>query len=305
MKRPEPLIIRPPSEWRSLLIRSTRGCNWNRCKFCGIYPALGEPEYSIRPVEDVKQDVDWYAEYMDGLHTAFIGDADPLSRPLEESIEVIKYLRDKMPHLHRVTAYARSSTIYKLGLDNLILLKNAGLDRIHAGLESGNKEVLKFHKKGQSPKLITRTGQWIKQAGIELSYYVLLGLGGVDSWKTHIDDSAALINQTNPDFIRIRRLWIYGGNFGLPSKESPLWPEIRAGTFNPQTPEGTILELKRLIEHLEGIHSEIICDHANNYIFIKGTFPEDKQVMLDDINMFLNLPEKKRNEHYQKIGSEI
>ena len=29
--------IRPPSEAQSLLIRVTRGCHWNKCKFCGLY----------------------------------------------------------------------------------------------------------------------------------------------------------------------------------------------------------------------------------------------------------------------------
>lgn len=29
--------IRPPSESKSLLIRVTRGCHWNKCYFCGLY----------------------------------------------------------------------------------------------------------------------------------------------------------------------------------------------------------------------------------------------------------------------------
>ncbi len=303
--RPEPLIIRPPSEWRSMLIRSTRGCNWNRCKFCGIYTALGEPEYSIRPVEDVKQDIDWFAGNMRGLTTAFIGDADPLSRPFEESVEIIKYLRDQIPALKRVTIYARSSTIFKLGEEKLCLLREAGLDRIHTGLETGSAELLKFHKKGQSPKLLLRTGLWIKKAGLELSYYVLLGLGGIDRWKEHIDATAAILNQTDPDFIRLRRLWIYRGDIGLPNIESPLWHDIKNGSFKPQTPEGTVLELQRLIERLNGIHSTVVCDHSNNYFQVRGTLPDDRERMLHEINTFLHLPEKTRNLHYEMIGSEI
>lgn len=303
--RPEQLIIRPPSEWRSILIRSTRGCNWNRCKFCGIYTALGEPEYSIRPVEDVKQDIDWYAEHQSNLDTAFLGDADPLSRPFDESIEILRYLRERIPHLKRVSAYARSSTLFKSGYNNLKQLKEAGLDRIHTGLESGNKEILKFQIKGQSPKLLVQTGQWIKQAGLELSYYVLLGLGGSDKWKPHIEDSAGILNQTDPDFIRIRRLWIYRGNRGLPDNESPLWKDIRSGTFKPQTPEGTVIELKSLIEQLDGIHSTIVCDHSNNYLRVKGTLPDDKQNMLDEIDEFLHMPEETRKMHYEMVGSEI
>lgn len=288
-----------------MLIRSTRGCHWNRCKFCGIYPALGEPEYTIRPIEDVKQDIDWYAEHMQHFDTAFIGDSDPLTRPLQESVEIVNYLRVTIPDLKRVTAYARSSTIYKMKMNSLKQLKLAGLDRLHIGLESGNRDILRFQCKGQSPTVILQTGQWIKEVGIELSYYVLLGLGGVNNWKVHIDDTSKILNQIDPDFIRIRRLWIYGGDTGLPNVESPLLKDIREGTFKPQTPEGTVMELKRLVEHLEGIHSNFLCDHTNNYVQIRGQFPDDKSAMLIEIDNFLNLPDEARLMHYEQVGSGI
>jgi histone acetyltransferase (RNA polymerase elongator complex component) len=189
--------------------------------------------------------------------------------------------------------------------ESLSSLKQAGLDRLHIGLESGNRDILRFQCKGQSPKVILQTGQWIKEAGIELSYYVLLGLGGADNWKAHIDDTAEILNKVDPEFIRIRRLWIYGGDTGLPSMESPLWKNIREETFKPQTPEGTVLELRRLVEHLEGIHSNFLCDHTNNYIQITGKFPEDKSNMLAEIDSFLSLPEEARVMHYEQAGSGI
>ncbi len=266
---------------------------------------MGEPEYSIRPVEEVQRDIDWYAEHAMHLDTAFLGDADPLSRPIDESLEIIKYLREKNPQLKRVTAYARSSTLYKLGYENSTLLRQAGLDRVHTGLESGNRDVLKFQRKGQSAKIILQSGQWIKQAGIELSYYVLLGLGGADNWEKHIDDTALIINQTDPEFIRLRRLWIYKGDYGATDKQCPLWEDIVNNSFIPQTPEGTVLELKRLIEQLEGVNSMILCDHANNYIRINGKIPEDKATMINEIETFLKLPQQTRKRHYKIVGSEI
>lgn len=87
-KQPESLIIRPPSEWRSVLVRVTRGCHWNQCRFCGIYPALGEPDFSVRTVSEVKQDIDWLRARISKATTAFLGDADPLQIGLDPFIEI-------------------------------------------------------------------------------------------------------------------------------------------------------------------------------------------------------------------------
>ena len=303
--RPEQLTIRPPSEWRSLLVRSTRGCNWNRCKFCGVYGALGQPDFSIRPIDDVKRDIDWYGHSTDGFDTAFIGDADPLCRPVEESIAIIEYLKKQLPHITRITAYARVGTLYRLKSDGLKRLAAAGLSRVHIGLESGDLATLKFHCKGQSPKLIIAATQWAKEAGIEISFYVLLGLGGSDRWKEHIDGTAAVINVVDPEFIRLRRIWLFGTESSQTAAENPLWAEIRAGRFLQQTSEGTVLELRRLIEALSGIHSHLVCDHANNYLPVEGDFPNDKSRMLAEIDAFLALPRPERERHYQEVRSRI
>ena len=46
--------IRPPSEAKSLLIRVTRNCPWNKCAFCHTYR---DTKFQIRSVQDVKADI--------------------------------------------------------------------------------------------------------------------------------------------------------------------------------------------------------------------------------------------------------
>ncbi len=46
--------IRPPSEARSLLIRLTRNCSWNKCLFCGVYKGT---QFSRRSRKEIKADI--------------------------------------------------------------------------------------------------------------------------------------------------------------------------------------------------------------------------------------------------------
>ncbi len=305
MFMPELLVIRPPSEWRSALIRSTRGCNWNRCKFCGVYPALGEPEFSVRPVEDVMRDIDWYAEHRNGAIHAFIGDADPLCRPLDESVQIISHAKKRLPSLERITAYARAGTLFRIGSGGIRHLAAAGLSRCHLGLESGDLRTLKFHMKGQSPKIVIQATRWAREAGIEISMYVLLGLGGVTRWREHIDGTVEVINAASPEFIRMRRIWLFTSDTSGTSTACPLWNDMRSGRFEQQTPEGTVLELRRLIAAIGDVRSHLVCDHANNYLSVEGDFPADRERMLAEIDAFLALPGETRERHYRETGSMI
>jgi hypothetical protein len=302
---PESLIIRPPSEYRSLLVRLTRGCRWNRCRFCGLYPHLGEPVFSRRTVAEVKHDIDLLARRHPKPETVFFGDADPLQIGLEEFIETAHYLRSVLP-VSRLTAYARTSTLWRLKKEGIAALARAGLDRVHIGLESGDAKTLHFHRKGQSPKMVRETAAWLHEASIEISFYVLLGLGGRDNWQRHILATAGVINETKPEFVRIRRLWLYENDPVFSGPECPLLQEIRAGSFTPQTPEGTVLELQLLLEKLDSsLATFFACDHQNNYVNVSGMIRDDREEMLALVEEFLALPAEKRKKHYRAVGSRI
>lgn len=302
---PEQLVIRPPSEWRSLLVRVTRGCQWNRCRFCGIYAALGEPEFSSRAVEEVKRDIDTYCERCDGFETAFLGDADPIAIGLEPFLSILRHLGSRFPELTRTTCYARASTLRDLGEAGIRSLADAGLTRVHVGLESGDRDLLRYHRKGQRPETVIDAGRWCRSAGIEVSLYVLLGMGGRDRWTAHIDHSADVINAVNPGFVRLRRIWLYGLEDDA-LHECPLHEDIRRGIFVPQTPEGTVVELRRLIQGIDVSPSTLlICDHANNYVRVEGRIPGDRDRLLAETDAFLALPEAERLSRYESIGSRI
>jgi radical SAM superfamily enzyme YgiQ (UPF0313 family) len=297
MHEPEQLVIRPPSEARSLLVRLTRGCDWNRCLFCGIYDLFGTP-YSTRTASEVKLDIDALAERHSGwFKTAFLGDANPLSMPAEDLVDILRHLKQKFPAIMRVTAYGRASSIWKKTDEELKAIRASGLDRLHIGMESGSDEVLRLQKKGTSSKQLIETGQRAKAAGFEVSFYLLLGLGGQALSKDHVQGSARVINEALPDFVRVRRLWVHPA--------SRLNSLIEAGEFIEQTPEGTVIELRDILSGLTCSGTHFTCDHANNYIQVHGELMKDKPAMLGVIDNLLKLPESERNRHYESMPSVI
>jgi len=297
MHMPEQLVIRPPSEAKSLLVRVVRGCNWNRCNFCGICDLFGTP-YSTREKDEVIRDIDaLYEMYGDIFRTAFLGDANPLDLDAGFLADVLRHLRRKFPRLERVTAYGRASSLSRKTAEELSLIHEAGLDRVHVGLESGSNRVLKFQMKGTSHRQLIDAGKKAMASGMELSYYFLLGLGGQDLWEEHVNESAAVFNEVKPHFIRVRRLFIH--------PLSRLSGKIQAGEFREQTPEGTVRELRGLIAGLDSEGTTFTCDHANNYLQVHGRLNADKSRMLEFIDSFLGLPEGERIAYYRSIPSVI
>ena len=302
---PEELIIRPPSEAGSVLVRLVRGCAWNRCLFCGQYPFFGEPAFSTRTVGEVKRDISLLREAWPAARTAFMGDADPMIVPLDEGLEIVRAIREAWPGLERLTCYARATTLWKKGPEALRRLAGAGLTRVHVGLESGDLATLRFHRKGQNPRVLIESGRWIREAGLELSFYVLLGLGGADRWKEHVDGTAEVINAVDPEFVRVRRLWLYRGGEQGAGPECPLWNEVRTGRFRPQSAEGTVLELRRLLAAFAGVSSFFTCDHANNYVRVEGRLMAERDAMLEVVDGFLALPPDERERRYDFVGSRL
>jgi radical SAM superfamily enzyme YgiQ (UPF0313 family) len=184
--------------------------------------------------------------------------------------------------LERITVYGSSQYIFKKGKDGLKRLAEAGLSRIHVGLESGDDTILKRIKKGTNSRQQIETGNWVMEAGIELSMYVILGIGGQERSLPHAKETAAVLNQIEPDFIRLRTY--------LPKINTPLLEEIQNGTFKMLGPHDILKETATLIEGLT-VASYLTSDHYTNYINLDGRLPEEKTRFLELIQVALKRDE--------------
>lgn len=318
--------IRPPSEAKSLLIRVTRNCPWNKCKFCGLYKGT---KFSIRPKEHVIKDIDlvkrWTdlfqaAEdvdaqtrksmiddlkrelgeeqlflyrsalhwYQNGMKSVFLQDSNSLVIKADDLIEIITHLKKRFPGIERITSYARSETVVRISDEDLKRITEAGLDRIHIGMETGSDTILQLVRKGTTKAKQILAGQKIKKAGMELSEYYMPGLGGHEYSDLNALETADALNQINPDFIRIR-------TFAL-TEHSPLKEDYEQGVFTRTNDTKMIQELLLMIENLHGISSTIInSDHTLNLLpEAEGRLPDDKEKIIALLKSYLDLPEREK-----------
>ncbi len=314
-------LIRPPNEAHSLLIRVTRNCPWNRCTFCPVYKGSRFSARAVEDVKADIDSVHEHvgalrgladdggcvpqtrlqelaervgAERMPSLAAAtqwfltggaksiFLQDADSLIIKTHDLVDILTHLRKRFPWVDRITSYARSQTIARKKQDELKAIRESGLSRIHLGLESGSDEVLRMVKKGATKELHLEAGLKAKQAGLELSEYIMPGLGGRELSEVHARETADALNQIDPHFIRIRTLAI--------SPRAPLWETYRDGRFEKCTDLAVAEELLLLIERLGGIHSVVKSDHILNlFADLEGTLPRDQERMIDLLRSFLNM----------------
>jgi radical SAM superfamily enzyme YgiQ (UPF0313 family) len=285
--------IRPPSEAYSLLIRVMRGCPWNYCTFCAVYKGYPRKDI-IRSVAEVKGDIDELRATIDHLHLqghegeprrAFLADSNAIVIKTDGLITIIRYLYEVFPSLERVTSYGRAKTVLSKKPDELRRLKEAGLTRLHLGLETGDDEVLRRVKKGATAQEMIEAGKKAKEAGFELSEYVMPGLGGKGASRQHVQGTARVLNAVDPHYIRMRSLMLTPG--------TPLWDEYTAGEFEPLSPYEIVAEIGALIEGLD-VTSRICFDHvANPPIFRQDwegyKFPEEKAAVVDLVERALKL----------------
>ena len=318
--------IRPPNEARSLLLRVTRNCPWNQCLFCPVYKrskfslrTVEEIKEDIQTAKDTADEIkalSWKLgfsgevndqvisaifnspNYSDayrsiaiwlyyGTGACFLQDADNLVMKTKDLVEVLGFLREKFPQITRVTTYSRSRTIVRKSVDSLKAIRKAGLDRVHVGLESGYDPLLKLMKKGVTGAQHVEAGKKVREAGMELSEYVMPGLGGQGLWREHAMATAKVLNQINPHFIRLRSLRV--------PDRVPLSEKLKNGEFEMQTDDMLAEEVKLFVETLDGITSMVTSDHIMNLLEeVTGKLPEDKEEMLEVIRKYQELPDSER-----------
>jgi biotin synthase-like enzyme len=299
----------------------TRGCTWNKCKFCTLYR---KTDFRAYPETEVLRTIDRIAYYRNriearrtsggaydyeaisrdmeshtpeerecyymvlnwlanGGRSAFLQDGNSMALSPSRLVKILRYLKETLPEIQRITSYGRAESLAKISVAQYLELKDAGLSRIHSGFESGSDEVLTLIQKGVTARQEVLAGRNVKESGIEFSVYFMPGIGGKALSEKNAVETAAVIDQINPDFVRLRTTVINRG--------TDLWKEAEAGNYRPCTDMEKLAEIRLLISEIRHCDGCLTGDHVINLLgHVAGRMDRDKARMLAVIDDFLRLP---------------
>ena len=276
-------IYRPPSEADSLLVQATVGCPHNKCSFCMVYKK--GPRFHIRSTSEIIADLEEAARLTGGrVKSVFFPAGNSMAMPTRDLARISSRARELFPNVERITVYASMPSILSHGPDGLKELKDAGLSRLHVGLETGDAETLKLIKKGVLPREQIQAGQMALEAGFNLSLYVLAGIAGKERSLKAAAETAFVLNEINRAglfTVRIRTL--------VPKINTLLLHQIKKGSFKLLNAHEVLLELQYLLENVNGPFN-LFSDHYTNYLSLNGKMPKDREPLLAQIETALKRP---------------
>ena len=268
--------FRPPAEADSLILQVDQGCPYNGCTFCGMYKQV---RYQRRSLAEVKGMIEAEAREAPDVTRVFLADGDVMRRPFADLEAILRALAAHFPDLARVNVYATGSGIMGKTADELRALRALKLHTLYLGLESGDEEILRLVKKGETAESMGGAGRMAQASGLKISVMILLGLGGVERMRQHAFETAMALNRMQPRLLSALRV--------VPVPGTGLHEEVLAGRFKPLTELQVVQELRLLVQHLELTNTVFRANHTSNPVPLEARFGRDKVRLLAELDALI------------------
>jgi len=275
-------LYRPPAEADNIIIQATYGCSYNHCSFCSMYKSKS---FQVRELEEVCKEIDIMAKDYPEARRVFLADGDALCLETNYLLSLLKYLQKSFIKLSRVSVYATAQNLLEKTDEELLILRENKLNLVYFGIETGNEKLLKKITKGVNAQQIITSLNKATKAGIKTSTTVILGIGGLEFTQEHIQDTAKIINQTQVTYLSTLQL-------GLDENEKAGFLK-HFDNFKELNDFEILDEQQRFLKALNPINKVIFrSNHASNALHLKGTFPKDKERLINEVTQALKDGEK-------------
>ncbi|HWP51249.1 MAG TPA: radical SAM protein [Clostridia bacterium] len=283
-------VYRPPSEAHSLIVQLTIGCARNTCTFCTMYKRKA---FRVRPLADVIADLEEISqEHRIGIDRIFLADGDALVVKTQDIITILDKAYALFPRLERITMYGAAQDVLLKSHEELVSLREHGLEMVYIGAESGSDEILADVKKGVTAPQIIEACLRLKTAGLNVSMTLITGLGGRPKTKEHAVMSAKLVTAAKPDYLGLLTLHLEAG--------TPLAQDYLEGRFEILSPLEYLQEQKLFLESVDSEGTVLRSNHVSNYVALAGVLNRDRQKMISQLQHALDSG-KIRPERYRRL----
>lgn len=153
---------------------------------------------------------------------------------------------------------------------------------VYVGAESGDDQVLDAVNKGETFETTREALDKLGAADITRSVMILNGLGGKALSIQHAENSARLMNETQPEFLSTLVV-------SFPKGEE----RFRASfpDWEPLVQHELFVEMERFLATLDLKRTVFRSDHASNWLILKGTLGADKERLLQQVRQAIAAPE--------------
>jgi len=262
-------LYRPPSEARSLIIQVTEGCSHNKCRFCYMYKCK---PFKLKSKEEIIDHIKWLKVSYNNPERIFLADGNVLCLKTEKILDMLKYIKAEYPTAKRISSYSGPMDIVRKSDEELKAIREAGIELLYMGVESGSDNVLSLMQKGANQSQMIEAGQKAIRAGFKLSCMIISGLGGTEYMQEHAIESAKVISAINPHYFSLLRLVV--------EKKSELAEDIKQGKFHLLTPIEILDENIIMLENMELNNCIFRANHVSNHVNQAGTLNKDKDLLV-------------------------
>ena len=259
----------PDYEANSLLLQVTQGCSHNMCTFCYMYPDV---RFSVCPTEQVQADIEEAAHYCPDVERVFLEHGDAFVLSADRLMQIAGAIHAKLPRVKTIAMYASIQNIKHKTDAELRRLRDAGINGLDIGVESGLDAALTYMNKGHTAKEAQEQLLRLTEAGIDYSFNAILGCGGADLWRENASATATLINAVQPHLLFVGSLHAQPG--------CKLYDDMRTGVFKECTIGQLLDEQELLIRQLELNDTIYFGSHPSNIVPMQARLPKHKQDMI-------------------------
>ncbi|MBQ9905088.1 MAG: radical SAM protein [Synergistaceae bacterium] len=289
----------PMAEAYTVQVPVTVGCSYNKCLYCELNQGRKFRELSLEEITGHVENLRVINEGRKSKRFLLAG-GNPFVLSTEKLLRISDVIHKNFPDCEYISSFSRADDITRKTTDELDMLRSAGYDRLCIGIESGSDDVLAFQNKGVTRADNLKAMNMLDNAGMKYSVYIMLGLGGQKMSESHVNETASLLNMSNPFELTVVTLVIFKG--------AGLIERIKSHEFLRMHPFDALKEGRKLLSLID-ISTIWDATHKTNIFPVKGKIPEHKERLLqriDDVIAEIESTDLKQYElkRWRKWGTE-